>query len=186
MIASGAFARPSPILSTQAAHDLHVLRELPAAPGASFLDATSLGDCLRQVAADAAPLGVRLSLAPVTLPAAVARELADCAGEALRNVTGTQGRMRRRYGSAARVTAFLLRSGTGGEGLICCRCLRGGGHQGVHLRADVGGRRERRGDEPARCGHHGRLAVARVTARQPSAVLAALICPELSGQRIYG
>ncbi len=173
MIASGAFARPSPILSTQAPTISTSCASCPRLPG--------------PVSWTPRPLAIVCGRSRRMLP----RWASDCRsrqspclrrwlgnsrtapGKPCAMSPGTQGRMRRRYGSAARVTAFLLRSGTGGEGLICCRCLVAAGHQGVHLRADVGGRRERRGDEPARCGHHGRLAVARVTARQPSAVLAA-------------
>src|ERR1022692_3447357 len=91
MIASGAFARPSPTLSTQAAHDLQVLSDLPAVPDVSFPDATPLGERLRQVAQEAAPLRVSLSLAAATLPPAVAREIALCVREALRNVTRHAG-----------------------------------------------------------------------------------------------
>jgi signal transduction histidine kinase len=91
MVAAGAFAGPSAALTAQAARDLSVLRGLadaPAGPGAAFATAplADLGPALERAVASAGGLTVRLRLAPVTLPAPVADQLAACVGEALRNV----------------------------------------------------------------------------------------------------
>jgi signal transduction histidine kinase len=91
MVAAGAFAGPSPALTAQAARDLSVLRGLadaPPGPGAAGAAAplADLTPALERAVAGAAGLTVRLRLAPVTLPAAVADQLAACVGEALRNV----------------------------------------------------------------------------------------------------
>jgi signal transduction histidine kinase len=94
MIASGALERPSPVLSVQASRDMRVLRALPALPGAAASEAmVSLGGKLRQVAADASPLRVTVSVPPAAdrAPAAIADRLADCAAEALRNVSRHAG-----------------------------------------------------------------------------------------------
>jgi signal transduction histidine kinase len=88
MVAAGAFAEPSPALTAQAARDLRVLQELadvPAAPGGQA-PLTDLRPKLERAAASTADLAVRLRLAPVTLPSAVADQIAACVGEALRNV----------------------------------------------------------------------------------------------------
>ena len=90
MVAAGAFAAPSAALTAQAARDLRVLRGLAAAPapvlatGAEPL--VDLGSRLERAVAGAGDLAVRLELAPVSLPAPVADQIAACAGEALRNV----------------------------------------------------------------------------------------------------
>jgi two-component system NarL family sensor kinase len=93
MVAAGAFERPSDVLTGQAARDLRVLRELAVAPvvlsGSALLDDLTLDDLrprLEQAAASTDDLAVRLKLAPVTLPSAVAQQIAACVGEALRNV----------------------------------------------------------------------------------------------------
>ncbi len=84
---SGTFSGPSPVLAAQAARDLRVLRTLRAAPGTAAAAAASLAGALRQAAAAAAPLRVRVTAAPAdSVPAAVAERFAECAGEALRNV----------------------------------------------------------------------------------------------------
>jgi len=88
MVAAGAFAGPSPALTTQAARDLRVLQGLagpPAAPGAP-VSLTDLGPELERAAASTGDLAVRLDLVPVTLPSPVADQLVACVGEALRNV----------------------------------------------------------------------------------------------------
>jgi len=88
MVAAGAFAEPSPALTAQAARDLHVLQGLagaPAAPG-GLAPLTDLRPKLERAAASTVDLAVRLHLVPVTLPSAVADQLAACVGEALRNV----------------------------------------------------------------------------------------------------
>jgi signal transduction histidine kinase len=88
MVAAGAFAELSPALTAQAARDLQVLQELAGAPAAAggLALLTDLRPYLRQAAASSAALAVRLELAPVTLPAAIADQLTACVGEALRNV----------------------------------------------------------------------------------------------------
>ena len=90
MVAAGAFAEPSPALTAQAARDLRVLQGLDGAPAAAGWDGpeelTELGPRLERAAAGTDELAVRLDLAPVTLPALVAGQLAACVGEALRNV----------------------------------------------------------------------------------------------------
>jgi signal transduction histidine kinase len=88
MVAAGAFAGPSPALTTQAARDLRVLQGLagaPAMPGgpAPLID---LGPRLERAAASTNDLTVRLRLVPVTLPSPVVDHLVGCVGEALRNV----------------------------------------------------------------------------------------------------
>jgi signal transduction histidine kinase len=86
MVASGAFTGPEPTLTAQAARDLRVL----AGPGGSGPgdgpDPPVLDERLRQVAADAAPLRVRLNLSAVTVPSAVVEPIAWSVAEALRNV----------------------------------------------------------------------------------------------------
>jgi signal transduction histidine kinase len=99
MVAAGAFAGPSPALTAQAARDLSVLRGLadaPPGPGAAGAAgaAAPLADltpALERAVAGAAGLTVRLRLAPVTLPAPVADQLAACVAEALRNVARHAG-----------------------------------------------------------------------------------------------
>jgi signal transduction histidine kinase len=91
MIAAGAFAGPSPALSAQAAGDLDVLRVLPEAPGPASGDAGDLCARLAEVLAQAAPLRARLTPAAVSLPPAVAGEVAACVAEALRNVARHAG-----------------------------------------------------------------------------------------------
>jgi len=91
MVAAGAFAGPSPALTTQAARDLRVLQGLagvpagPAGPG-GMAPLTELRPKLERAAASTADLAVRLELDPVTLPSLVADQLVACVGEALRNV----------------------------------------------------------------------------------------------------
>ncbi len=91
MVAAGAFAGPSPALTTQAARDLRVLQGLagvpagPAGPG-GMAPLTELRPKLERAAASTADLAVRLELDPVTLPSPVADQLVACVGEALRNV----------------------------------------------------------------------------------------------------
>jgi signal transduction histidine kinase len=91
MVAAGAFAGPSPALTTQAARDLRVLRGLAGAPAVPGVPGgptalTDLRPKLERAAASTADLAVRLNLVPVTLPSPVADQLAACVGEALRNV----------------------------------------------------------------------------------------------------
>jgi signal transduction histidine kinase len=88
MVAAGAFAGPSPALTSQAARDLRVLQELAAAPAgpAGPAPLTDLRPKLEQAAASTCDLAVRLKLIPVTLPSPVADQLVACVGEALRNV----------------------------------------------------------------------------------------------------
>jgi len=88
MVATGAFAEPSPALTAQAARDLRVLQGLaggPAVPGA-LAPLTDLRPKLERAAASTDDLAVRLKLGPVTLPPPVADQLVACVGEALRNV----------------------------------------------------------------------------------------------------
>ena len=93
MVAAGAFARPSPALTAQAARDLRVLQGLEGAPGVPDGRAplTDLGPQLERAAASTAGLAVRLRLVPVTLPSPVADQLVACVGEALRNVARHAG-----------------------------------------------------------------------------------------------
>ena len=88
MVAAGAFAGPAPALNAQAARDLRVLQGLagPAAVLGGPAPLTDLRPKLERAAASTGDLAVRLQLAPVTLPAPVADQLAACVGEALRNV----------------------------------------------------------------------------------------------------
>jgi signal transduction histidine kinase len=88
MVAAGAFAGRSPALTAQAARDLRVLQGLAAAPDgpAGPVPLTDLRPKLELAAASTDDLAVRLELAPVTLPSAVADQLVSCVGEALRNV----------------------------------------------------------------------------------------------------
>jgi signal transduction histidine kinase len=103
MVAAGAFAEPSPALTTQAHRDLRVLQGLAGIPGAAAAPAasaapgtpavpgglaplTDLGPKLERAAVSTDDLAVRLKLVPVTLPSPVADQLAACVGEALRNV----------------------------------------------------------------------------------------------------
>jgi signal transduction histidine kinase len=91
MVAAGAFAGPSPALTAQAARDLRVLQGLAAAPAVPDgpdgpVPLTDLRPKLELAAASTDDLAVRLELAPVTLPSAVADQLVSCVGEALRNV----------------------------------------------------------------------------------------------------
>jgi signal transduction histidine kinase len=91
MVAAGAFAEPSPALTSQAARDLRVLQELADAPDAPDAPAglaplTDLRPELERAAVSTDDLAVRLKLVPVTLPSPVADQLVACVGEALRNV----------------------------------------------------------------------------------------------------
>jgi signal transduction histidine kinase len=88
MVAAGAFAGPSPALTSQAAGDLRVLQGLEGAPAgpAGPAPLTDLRPRLEQAAASTDDLAVRLKLVPVTLPSPVADQLVACVGEALRNV----------------------------------------------------------------------------------------------------
>jgi anti-sigma regulatory factor (Ser/Thr protein kinase) len=86
MVAAGAFAGPSAVLSGQAARDLAVLRELPDAPPTRGDGPACLRAALEQVAAQAAPLAVRVAAVPAVLPEGTAAEIAACVAEALRNV----------------------------------------------------------------------------------------------------
>jgi signal transduction histidine kinase len=88
MVASGAFAEPSPALTAQAARDLRVLQGFagaPAVPG-RLAPLTDLRPKLERAAASTDDLAVRLKLVPVTLPSPVADQLVACVGEALSNV----------------------------------------------------------------------------------------------------
>jgi signal transduction histidine kinase len=99
MVAAGAFAGPSPALTTQAARDLRVLGGLADTPepagGPAEPDGpgpvTELGPELAKAVADTAGLDVRLDVVPLALPSPVAGQLAACAGEALRNVARHAG-----------------------------------------------------------------------------------------------
>jgi signal transduction histidine kinase len=93
MVAAGAFAGPSPALTAQAARDLRVLQGLALAPAVPDgpVPLTDLGPKLELAAASTGDLAVRLELAPVTLPPAVADQLVSCVGEALRNVSQHAG-----------------------------------------------------------------------------------------------
>jgi signal transduction histidine kinase len=88
MVAAGAFAEPSPALTTQAARDLRVLQGLDGAPSmpSGPLPLTDLTPKLERAAASTGDLAVRLMLVPVTLPSPVADQVVACVGEALRNV----------------------------------------------------------------------------------------------------
>jgi signal transduction histidine kinase len=88
MVATGAFAEPSPALTAQAARDLRVLQGLERAPvvQAGLAPLTDLRPKLEQAAVSTGDLAVRLKLVPVTLPSPVADQLVACVGEALRNV----------------------------------------------------------------------------------------------------
>jgi signal transduction histidine kinase len=88
MVAAGAFARPSPALTAQAARDLRVLQGLAGAPAGPTgpEPLTDLAPRLERAAAGTGELAVRLKLVPVTLPGLVADQLVACVGEALRNV----------------------------------------------------------------------------------------------------
>ena len=88
MVAAGAFAGPASAPNAQAARDLRVLQGLagPAAVLGGPAPLTDLRPKLERAAASTGDLAVRLQLAPVTLPAPVADQLAACVGEALRNV----------------------------------------------------------------------------------------------------
>jgi len=93
MVAAGAFAGPSPALTAQAARDLRVLQGLassPAVPG-GVVPLADLRPKLELAAASTGDLTVRLELAPVSLPSAVADQLVSCVGEALRNVSQHAG-----------------------------------------------------------------------------------------------
>ena len=96
MVAAGAFAGPSPALTAQAARDLRVLQGLADTPDAQDGPGgrglpTDLRPLLEQAAASCGDLAVRWDLAPVTVPSLVARQLAACAGEALRNIARHAG-----------------------------------------------------------------------------------------------
>ena len=88
MVAAGAFAGPSPALTSQASRDLRVLQGLEGAPGVPGGRAplTDLTPELERAAASTDGLAVRLRLVPVTLPSPVADQVVACVGEALRNV----------------------------------------------------------------------------------------------------
>ena len=88
MVAAGAFAKPSPALTGQAARDLQVLQELKDAPVAEgeLAPLTDLRPKLVLAAASTDELAVRLQHGTVTLPSPVADQLVACVGEALRNV----------------------------------------------------------------------------------------------------
>jgi len=88
MVAAGAFAEASPVLTAQAARDLRVLQGIAGTPAADgeLAGLTDLGPKLERAAASTDELAVRLELAPVTLPSPVADQLVACVGEALRNV----------------------------------------------------------------------------------------------------
>jgi signal transduction histidine kinase len=93
MVAAGAFAGPSTALTAQAGRDLRVLRELADAPAVhgGLAPLTDLGPLLRQAAASADDMAVRLKLGAVSLPSTVAEQLAACVGEALRNAARHAG-----------------------------------------------------------------------------------------------
>jgi anti-sigma regulatory factor (Ser/Thr protein kinase) len=91
MVAAGAFAGRSPVLSGQAARDLAVLRGLPDAPALAEGGSTDLLACLEQVAERAAPLRVRVAGGPAVVPALAAEQIAASAAEALRNVARHAG-----------------------------------------------------------------------------------------------
>jgi anti-sigma regulatory factor (Ser/Thr protein kinase) len=91
MVAAGAFAGRSPVLSGQAARDLAVLRGLPDAPALAEGGSTDLLACLEQVAERAAPLRVRVAGGPAVVPALAAEQIAASAAEALRNVAQHAG-----------------------------------------------------------------------------------------------
>jgi signal transduction histidine kinase len=91
MVASRAFSGPSPTLSAQAARDMEVLAGPGGTAAARGPEHRALGERLRQVAADAAPLRVRLHLMAVSVPSAVMEPIAWSVAEALRNVTRHAG-----------------------------------------------------------------------------------------------
>jgi signal transduction histidine kinase len=119
MVAAGAFAGPSAALTEQAARDLSVLRGLadaPPGPAPATAPLADLGPALERAVASAAGLAVRLRLAPVTLPAPVADQLAACVGEALRNVerhAGTGQAEVRVTGGAGRAVVEVTDHGRG-------------------------------------------------------------------------
>jgi anti-sigma regulatory factor (Ser/Thr protein kinase) len=90
MVAAGAFAGPSPTLSAQAARDLDVASGIPAGPPADPARAADLRARLEQVTATA-PVRVRLTAGPVSLPEPVAEDIAASVAEALRNVARHAG-----------------------------------------------------------------------------------------------
>ena len=91
MVAAGAFAGPSAMLSAQAARDLEIVGGIPSGRPAGPGRPADLRARLEQVTAAAAPLRARLSAAGVSLPQPVAQDIAAGVAEALRNVARHAG-----------------------------------------------------------------------------------------------
>jgi signal transduction histidine kinase len=86
MIATGTFSGQSAVVCAQAEDDLEVLRTLRAAPVDDPARAGNLCARIGDLAAQAAPLRVRLVRTQVNLPVAVTDYIAGSVAEALRNV----------------------------------------------------------------------------------------------------
>lgn len=104
VVASGAFAGPSPTLSAQAARDLRVLagpdgsqRAGKTEPGShgslppGDMDGRELSARLRQIASEAMPLRVSLDVGAVSVPTAAVEPIAWSVAEALRNISRHAG-----------------------------------------------------------------------------------------------
>ena len=91
MIASGTFAGRSVMLCEQANRDFDVLQRLRAAPGDARGGMADLCARIGEVAAQAAPLDVRLMASTVSVPPAVTEHMAGSVAEALRNVARHAG-----------------------------------------------------------------------------------------------
>ena len=90
MVASGAFDRPTAVVSAKARDGLEIFTELAAEPARPEGEAALL-PLLETVAGRAAPLDVRVTGAAVTLPAQVADGMAGAVAEALENVARHAG-----------------------------------------------------------------------------------------------
>jgi anti-sigma regulatory factor (Ser/Thr protein kinase) len=86
MIASGAFTGRSVMLCEQANRDFDVLQRMRATPGDVRGGKADLCARIGEVAAQAAPLYVRLMTSQVSVPPAVTEHMAGSVAEALRNV----------------------------------------------------------------------------------------------------
>jgi signal transduction histidine kinase len=160
MVASGAFAAPSPALTAQAARDLRVLQGLEDAPPASdgsgpggLAPPADLRPKLDRAVAGIEGLTVRLESVPVTLPSAVADQLAACVGETLRNVVRHAGTGRADVtvtGGAGWVVVKVTDSGRGFDPAAISQSRRGiresitgrmqaaGGHAAIASRPGAG------------------------------------------------
>ena len=91
MIASGTFTGRSAMLCEQANRDLDVLQRMRAMPGEVPAGPADLCASIGKVAAQAAPLQVRLMSSQVSVPPAVTEHIAGSVAEALRNVARHAG-----------------------------------------------------------------------------------------------